>query len=169
MSLGIIAKRQYKRIAKNPGILRLKELDVTNVDYTILAMSSKTANKSVTWHSGDSGYHYTFPSGDSAPLTSEVEWTIPEDGLYWLYVGVYITPPGSNEQAGYVVSNALKLFINNKELDSFGVFYHQEITNQFMIRLKKGTKVKCTYNHNNEGVMTGVYLQIDSFIQKFNQ
>lgn len=169
MSLGIITKEQYKRIAKNPSTLRLKELDVTNVDFTRLAMNSKTANKPVAWNSSDTGYHYTFPSGDSTPLTSEEEWVIPEDGLYWLYIGMYISPPGDNMQVGYVVSNALKLFINDKELDSFGIFYRQEMTSQFMIRLKKGTRVKCTYNHNNEGAMAGVYLQIDSFIQKFNK
>lgn len=167
MSLGVITKRQYKRIAKNAGVLRLKELDVTNVDFTYITMSSKTANKSVTW--SDYGYHYTFPSGDNAPLTSEIEWVIPEDGLYWFYMRIFISPPGENMQVGYVVSNALKLFINDKELDSFGCFYKQEMTNQFMIRLKKGTKVKCTYKHNNEGVVPGAYLQIDSFIQKFNK
>lgn len=169
MSLGIITEEQYKRIAKNSGVLRLNELDVKNVEYTFLPFSSKSANKSVSWNSGDTGYHYTFPSGDSTPLTSEEEWVIPEDGLYFLYMGVWITPPGENMTAGYVVSNAFKLFINDKELDSFGVFYRQELVSQFMIRLKKGTKVKCTYSHNNEGAMTGVYLQVDSFIQKFNK
>jgi hypothetical protein len=167
MSLGIITKGQYERIAKNPGTLRLKELDVTNVDYTYVAVSSRTANKSVTW--SDYGYAYTFPSGDSTPLTSEVVWTIPEDGLYWLYMSAYLTPPGGNAQTGYVVSNALKLFIDDVLLDSFGVFYKQEMTSQFMIRLKKGTRIKCTYNHSNEGAMTGVLLNLDMFIQKFNK
>jgi hypothetical protein len=167
MSLGIITEGQYKCTAKNPSTTRLNELDVTNVDFTYVAMSSRTANKSVAW--GDYGYHYTFPSGDSTPLTSEEEWVIPEDGLYWFYMGILITPPGENRQVGYVVTNALKLFINDRELDSFGIFYSQEITSQFMIRLKKGTRIKCTYSHNNEGAMAGVYVEIDSFIQKFNK
>ena len=169
MSLGVITKRQYKRIAKNAGILRLKELDVPNVDYTFVTPDITTANKAVSWNGGGTGYHYTFPSGDSSPLTSEEVWTIPEDGLYFIYMSVWISPPGDNMQAGVVVSNAFKLFINDELLDSFGVFYRQELTNQFMVRLKKGTKVKCTYQHNNEGAMTGTYLQIDSFIQKFNK
>lgn len=167
MGLGIITEGQYKCTAKNPSTTRLNELDVTNVDFTYVTMSSKTANKSVTW--SDYGYHYTFPSGDNTPLTSEVEWVIPEDGLYFIYMGVWISPPGENMQVGYVVTNTLKLFINDREIDSLGVFYRQEMTNQFMIRLKKGTRIKCTYSHNNEGAMAGVYLQIDSFIQKFNK
>ena len=168
MSLGIITKGQYKCTAKNPNTMRrLNELDVTNVNYTYVTAGSRTANKAVTW--GAYGYGYTFPSGDSSALTSEVEWTIPEDGLYWLYMSVYIMPPGSNVQVGRVVSNILKLFINDVELNSFGVFFWQEMTDQFMVRLKKGTKVKCTYKHNNEGAMTDVRLHADMFIQKFNQ
>jgi hypothetical protein len=169
MSLGVITERQYKRIAKNAGVLRLKELDVTNVDFTYVTPDTTTANKAVSWNSDGTGYHYTFPSGDSTPLTSEEVWTIPEDGLYFIYMGVWLLPPGDNRRVGYVVSNALKLFINDERLDSFGCFYSQELTNQFMVRLKKGTKVKCTYSHDNGGAMTGVYLQIDSFIQKFNK
>lgn len=130
MSLGIISKEQYKKVAQNDGVTLLNELAAPGTkDYT---------NK------------FTYIdniSFTSAAINFAKEYTVEEDGVY--LVRVKCTMVDGTEwpiQSGNIIPNEAALYINGDKFDQVSSYYNWQWGYiQFVLPLKAGTVIKATY------------------------
>ena len=162
MSVGVIKKNEYKVTAKTGGITELKDLNIITGDINIwdLLHGTQAVTNELMQLSPTTATEIVGP-----------EYTIPADGLYWLYCSCRLMHLTDTDTArALIVSNRYTIKINGTILPAFGTMVNEcDTLVQFAIPLKKGTRVQLSYWHDAATVNDGFRVNLFGFIQQLNQ
>jgi len=160
MSVGCIKNGEYKIAAKTGGNKELKDINLyTGNENMYDLLHSSTAISSETIALGTSDLNVVPP-----------EYVIPEDGLYFIYTQAKIRNVNKAYGEALVVSNSYKITINGVTLPAYGVMVNNCTTlNEFLIPLKKGTRIQVSYTHDGNAGNVGWSVELYGFIQQLNQ
>lgn len=162
MSVGYINKGEYKITAKVGGMQELKDINLYTGDDSIwdLLHGTQAVTTEVMQLSPTNATEIVGP-----------EYTIPADGLYWLYCSCRLMHSTDTETAGtLVVSNKYTIKINGTALPTFGTMVNRcDTVVQFAIPLKKGTRIQTSYWHDAATQNDGFRVDLYGFVQQLNQ
>lgn len=163
MSVGHINKGEYKIAAKVGGMKELKDIDLYTGDQIIYDLVHEQ-------NYAGTKYVETFPLGTADTNFEAPEFLVPEDGLYYLSFRNKVFNPSLDYNRALVVTNALRVRVNDTILPSIFamVNYVNERVN-FVMPLKKGTRIQVSYTHDGSDANVGWNAEIFCFAKLLNQ